>query len=109
MKISPKRLHKIKRSNNQSHKIRKKHKKNVDRVKALNKKSLSALTFSPVVPENKLFSGESPVTFWLSDDDRKIPLRLSASMRFGEFDIETVDFDNMIDDKSKEIIYNKYK
>ena len=79
------------------------------KIKSLNKKSLSALTFSPVVPENKLFSGESPVTFWLSDDDRKIPLRLSASMRFGEFDIETVDFDNMIDDKSKEIIYNKYK
>jgi len=79
------------------------------KINSLNKKTLNALAFSPVVPENKLFSGENPVTFWLSDDDRKIPLRLSATMRFGQFDIETTDFDNMIDEKSKEIIYNKYK
>ena len=79
------------------------------KINSLNKKTLNALAFSPIVPENKLFSGENPVTFWLSDDDRKIPLRLSATMRFGQFDIETTDFDNMIDEKSKEIIYNKYK
>jgi len=79
------------------------------KIKSLNKKTLNALTFSPIVPDNKLFVGENPVTFWLSDDERKIPLRLNASMRFGEFDIETTNFDFMIDEKFKEIIYNKYK
>jgi len=79
--------------------------------KLLNNKSKKgkALAFVPEIPENKLFVGNNPVTFWLSDDESKIPLRLSASMSFGNFDIETVNFNSIIDERSKEMIYNKYK
>ena len=73
------------------------------------KNKVNALAFSPEMPKNKLFSGDNPVTFWLSDDDKKIPLRLSASMYFGSFDIETINFDSMISDRLKEKIYDKYR
>ena len=78
-------------------------------LKSKDKINMDALAFSPEMPKNKLFVGKNPVTFWLSDDDKKIPLRLSASMYFGDFDIETINFDSTINDRLKETIYNKYR
>lgn len=79
------------------------------KIDSNNKNKVNALAFSPEMPKNKLFSGDNPVTFWLSDDNKKIPLRLSASMYFGSFDIETINFDSMISDRLKENIYDKYR
>jgi len=79
------------------------------KISSNNKDKVNALAFSPEIPKNKLFSGDNPVTFWLSDDDKKIPLRLTASMYFGSFDVKTINFDSIISDSLKENIYNKYR
>ena len=44
--------------------------------------------FSPIIPKNKLFRGEQPVTVWISDDSNKIPLRIKARLMVGSLDME---------------------
>jgi len=43
---------------------------------------------SPIIPKNKLFRGEQPVTVWISDDANKIPLRIKARLMVGSLDME---------------------
>ena len=49
----------------------------------------------PIIPKNKLFEEEDAVKFWLTDDNRKIPLKLEAKMNFGSFVIEVSDYSNV--------------
>lgn len=44
--------------------------------------------FSPVMPKNKLFRGEQPVTVWVSDDMNKIPLKIKAKLMVGSLDMD---------------------
>lgn len=44
--------------------------------------------FSPVMPKNKLFRGDQPVTVWISDDKNKIPLKIKAKLMVGSLDME---------------------
>jgi len=55
----------------------------------------NSLVFAPVIPKNKLFEEEDAVKFWLTDDNRKIPLKLEAKMNFGSFVIEVSDYSNV--------------
>ena len=56
---------------------------------------INALVFAPEIPENKLFKGDEAVKFWLSDDINTVPLKLSAKMNFGTFEIEISDYSNI--------------
>lgn len=47
-----------------------------------------AYVISPIMPENKLFSGKNPVRAWLSADKKKIPLRITAELLIGSLDID---------------------
>lgn len=51
-----------------------------------------AIRLVPVMPENKLFSGENAITIWLSDDANKIPLKIEASMFIGKAGCEITSY-----------------
>lgn len=34
----------------------------------------------PIMPENQMFSGESSIRFWVSDDKNRIPIKIEADM-----------------------------
>ncbi|HAA13901.1 MAG TPA: DUF3108 domain-containing protein [Cytophagales bacterium] len=42
-----------------------------------------ALRFVPIMHENDLFEGDESIEFWLSDDKRRLPLRIKAEMYVG--------------------------
>ncbi len=42
----------------------------------------------PILPDNKIFSGENAVTFWFSDDENKIPVKIDANMVVGRAGVE---------------------
>jgi hypothetical protein len=54
--------------------------------------TFKALKLVPVMPDNKLFAGENSVALWLSDDEYKIPLKISANMFIGSAGCELVKY-----------------
>ena len=44
--------------------------------------------FTPIMPSNKLFRGEHPVTIWVSDDQNKIPLKIKAKLMVGALNMD---------------------
>jgi hypothetical protein len=50
--------------------------------------SFETFVFSPVIPKNKLFRGEQPVTVWVTDDENKIPVKIKAKLVVGSLDME---------------------
>lgn len=42
----------------------------------------------PIMPSNKLFSGEYPVRIWVSVDQNKIPLKIKAKLRVGSLHMD---------------------
>ncbi|MCH7409145.1 DUF3108 domain-containing protein [Belliella sp. DSM 111904] len=44
--------------------------------------------FTPIMPSNKLFKGEHPVTVWVSDDENKIPLKIKARLVVGALNMD---------------------
>jgi len=46
----------------------------------------------PILPDNKLFDGANSITFWISDDKNKIPVKMSAKMFVGHTGIELIGF-----------------
>lgn len=53
--------------------------------------TFDAYVLSPIIPKNKLFRGEQPVTVWVSDDRNKIPLKIKAKLVVGSLDMEIMD------------------
>ncbi|MDH5397551.1 MAG: DUF3108 domain-containing protein [Cyclobacteriaceae bacterium] len=54
--------------------------------------TMSALVMSPIVPENTLFDGENSIKFWLSDDEKKLPLKIRAAMFLGAVEVDITDY-----------------
>ena len=50
------------------------------------------VVISPIMPENSLFSGKNPIRAWLSDDRRKIPLKVRAELVIGALEIDIKDY-----------------
>lgn len=48
--------------------------------------------FLPIMPKNDLFEGENSITFWLSDDKNKIPLKIRANMFVGAVEIDITSY-----------------
>lgn len=44
--------------------------------------------FSPIMPENKLFSGKNPIKVWVTDDKNRIPVKIEASLVVGSLNME---------------------
>ncbi|SMD43362.1 Protein of unknown function [Aquiflexum balticum DSM 16537] len=53
--------------------------------------SFDTFIFSPVMPKNKIFRGEQPVTVWITDDRNKIPIRIKAKLMVGSLDMEIME------------------
>ncbi len=49
----------------------------------------------PVMPDNKLFRGKNAVTFWISADVNRLPLKIEASMFFGTAYCELTSYKNV--------------
>jgi len=49
----------------------------------------------PEVPDNKLFRGENSVTFWISADANRLPLKVEANMFFGSAQCELTSYKNV--------------
>lgn len=52
-----------------------------------------ALVISPIVPQNKFFSGKNPVRAWISDDEKKIPLKVRANLIVGGLEINIREYE----------------
>lgn len=51
-----------------------------------------ALVISPIMPDNSLFKGRNPIRAWLSDDKKKIPLKVKAELFIGALEIDIKDY-----------------
>lgn len=56
---------------------------------------INAYRLVPIMPENGLFSGESSVRFWVSDDKNRVPVRIEADMFIGKVVVEITDHKNL--------------
>lgn len=56
---------------------------------------INSFVLSPVMPENRLFSGKNPIKMWISDDLNRIPLKVEAEMIVGSVDLDIEDFNNL--------------
>ncbi len=56
---------------------------------------LLAYKLVPLIPENKIFPGEKPITAWVSADANQLPLRISARMFFGTAYCELTNYQNI--------------
>ena len=65
-----------------------------DRVKT-KAGEFNTIKLIPIMPENKLFSGENPITMWLSDDKNRILLKAEASMVIGKAGVELTKFEGL--------------
>lgn len=55
----------------------------------------NAVVLKPVMPDNKLFSGENSITVWFSDDKNFIPLKVSANMFIGSAGVELTSYSRL--------------
>lgn len=53
---------------------------------------INSHVISPVMPKNSLFDGKDSVKAWISADDRKIPLKIKASMFIGAIEVDITSY-----------------
>ena len=49
----------------------------------------------PVMEKNKIFIGEDSITFWLSADANRLPLKVAARVKFGTAYCELTSYKNV--------------
>jgi hypothetical protein len=54
-----------------------------------------SFVISPIMPDNKLFSGRNPIKMWISDDQNRIPLKIEAELVLGSLDLDISDYANL--------------
>jgi hypothetical protein len=52
----------------------------------------NAIVLKPLMPDNKMFSGENSITAWFSDDKNRIPIKISANMFIGSAGVELTSY-----------------
>ncbi|MBD8491159.1 DUF3108 domain-containing protein [Echinicola sp. CAU 1574] len=50
---------------------------------------------SPIMPSNKLFSGENPIKMWITDDRNRIPVKIEADLVVGALNMEITEAKNL--------------
>ncbi len=48
---------------------------------------------SPIMPKNSFFRGSDPIKAWISDDKRRIPLKVKAELLIGSLEIDIRSYD----------------
>lgn len=56
---------------------------------------INAHKLVPIMPENDIFPGETPITAWISADGNQLPLKIEAEMFFGSAYCELTSFKNI--------------
>nr|WP_229802491.1 DUF3108 domain-containing protein [Echinicola pacifica] len=46
------------------------------------------IVLSPIMPSNKLFSGENPIKMWITNDKNRIPVKVEADLVVGSLNME---------------------
>ncbi|MCD6543692.1 MAG: DUF3108 domain-containing protein [Flavobacteriaceae bacterium] len=57
-----------------------------------NNKKIKTLVLQPTVQEGRIFKSNESVTFWISDDMNKIPIKIKASILVGSIKAELVEY-----------------
>ncbi len=52
--------------------------------------TFETIILSPVLPKNKLFRGNKPVSIWISNDQNKIPLKIKAKLMVGSLNMDLI-------------------
>lgn len=52
-----------------------------------------AIVLSPIMPENSLFDGENSIRVWLTNDSKKIPLKVKANMFVGAVEVDIQEYE----------------
>ena len=55
----------------------------------------SSFVITPVMPDNKLFSGRNPIKMWISDDLNRIPLKIEAELLLGSLELDIESFQQL--------------
>jgi hypothetical protein len=58
--------------------------------------TFKTLVVEPLVKEGGLFKSEGRIVIWLSDDDRKIPVRVNTKVVIGSIDVELSSYSGLI-------------
>ena len=59
---------------------------------SFNKKKVKTIVLQPMVQEGRIFSSKESVTFWVSDDLNKIPIKIKASVLVGSLKAELIEY-----------------
>jgi len=54
--------------------------------------NIESLVMEPIMPKNGIFSGKDAIKFWISDDQRKIPLKIRAQLFIGAVEVDITDY-----------------
>jgi len=49
---------------------------------------------SPIMPKNSFFRGQNPIKAWISDDKKRIPLKVKAELLIGSIEIDIKSYQN---------------
>jgi len=49
---------------------------------------VNAIRLSPIMPDNQMFKGGNSISFWVSDDRNRVPLKVEAVMFIGSVDLD---------------------
>ena len=72
-------------------------------IKFSNKK-IKTLVLQPTVQEGRIFKSNESVTFWISDDMNKIPIKIKASILVGSIKAELIEYKGLAN--SMPLIFN---
>lgn len=56
---------------------------------------INAIKLSPFMPDNQVFAGENSVTFYISDDLNRIPLKIKAELFVGSVDLDVESYEGL--------------
>jgi hypothetical protein len=56
---------------------------------------IPSILLKPVMPDNKLFSGTNPISFYISEDKNRIPIKVKASLVVGSVELDIKDYKNL--------------
>jgi hypothetical protein len=63
-----------------------------EKIKTIFGKKTKAIVISPILPENKIFSGKDAIKAYFSDDVYRLPLKVKASLWVGSAEVDLVEY-----------------
>ena len=56
---------------------------------------VNAIRLIPIMPDNELFEADESISFWLSDDRNRIPLKVQAKMFVGAVEVDIKSYNGL--------------